>query len=61
MTPERMESTHRRIHAEGRSSVRSTDSGMDILHRLRLERERVRFDEKGAVPLSRFRWQPRGR
>jgi poly(3-hydroxybutyrate) depolymerase len=32
---------------------------MGIVQRLRLEREGVRFDERGTIRLSRFRWLPR--
>jgi methylated-DNA-protein-cysteine methyltransferase related protein len=50
---------HRVVNAEGRISRRSTGSGMDVLQRLRLKRERVSFDRKGVISLARFRWQPR--
>ena len=32
---------------------------MGVVQRLRLEREGVRFDDRGTIPLSRFRWLPR--
>jgi methylated-DNA-protein-cysteine methyltransferase-like protein len=51
---------HRVVNAEGRISMRSTGSGMDVLQRLRLKRERVTFTRNGVISLTRFRWQPRG-
>lgn len=50
---------HRVVNAKGLISARSTGSGMDVLQRLRLKRERVSFTRKGAISLTRFRWQPR--
>ncbi len=49
---------HRVINAKGRVSLRS-DGGMDVVQRLRLEREGVRFDRQGSIDLARFRWRPR--
>ena len=39
--------------------MRSTGSGMDVLKRLRLKRERVSFDRRGVISLVKFRWRPR--
>lgn len=50
---------HRVVNAEGRVSIRRDASPMAIVQRLRLERERVRFDPRQRVPLDRFRWRPR--
>jgi methylated-DNA-protein-cysteine methyltransferase-like protein len=50
---------HRVVNAKGQISPRSTGSGMDVLQRLRLKRERVSFDRKGVISLARFRWRPR--
>ena len=49
---------HRVVNAKGQISERTTGSGMDTLQRLRLKRERVRFDRKGSVSLVAFRWRP---
>ncbi|MEO8431525.1 MAG: MGMT family protein [Acidobacteriota bacterium] len=48
---------HRVVNARGEISPRS-ERGMDVVQRLRLERERVPFDERGRIPLGRFRWRP---
>jgi methylated-DNA-protein-cysteine methyltransferase-like protein len=50
---------HRVVNAKGRISMRGTGSGMDVVQRLRLKRERVSFDRKGVIPLAKFRWRPR--
>jgi len=50
---------HRVVNAKGRISMRSTGSGMDVLQRLRLKRERVSFDRRGVISLVKFRWRPR--
>ena len=50
---------HRVVNAQGRISARSTGSGMDVVQRLRLKREKVSFDRRGVLSLSKFRWQPR--
>jgi methylated-DNA-protein-cysteine methyltransferase-like protein len=52
---------HRVVNAKGQVSARSDGSPMDRLQRLRLERERVRFDDRDCISLSRFRWRPRPR
>jgi methylated-DNA-protein-cysteine methyltransferase related protein len=48
---------HRVVNARGEISPRS-DGGMDVVQRLKLERERVRFDGRARIPLGRFRWRP---
>lgn len=52
---------HRVVNAEGRTSPRSDGMGHERLQQLMLEREGVRFSRDGALPLSRYRWNPRGR
>ncbi len=52
---------HRVVNACGEISPRSEGAGMDVVQRLRLERERVRFDARGRIPLDRFRWRPDSR
>ncbi len=48
---------HRVVNAEGRISPRSGDEvPMHVVQRRRLERERVRFDARGRIPLERYRW-----
>jgi methylated-DNA-protein-cysteine methyltransferase-like protein len=51
---------HRVVNAAGRISIRSDGMGHDELQAQLLAREGVRFVD-GAIPLERFRWQPRGR
>jgi len=51
---------HRVINGQGRVSERS-EPGHDLIQRLLLEREGVRFDGTGRVALGRYRWSPRGR
>jgi len=50
---------HRVVNAQGRISLRSGDAPMDLVQRRLLERERVAFDRRGAIPLARFQWRPR--
>ncbi|MEO6326793.1 MAG: MGMT family protein [Thermoanaerobaculia bacterium] len=52
---------HRVVNARGQISMRSAGDGMDVLQRLRLEAERVRFDAKGSIALAKFQWLPRVR
>jgi methylated-DNA-protein-cysteine methyltransferase-like protein len=47
---------HRVLNARGTLSPRH--SAGEISQRLRLEREGVRFDAGGRVPLDRLRWRP---
>jgi methylated-DNA-protein-cysteine methyltransferase-like protein len=46
------------VNAQGAISVRS---GLDTNQRLLLEREGVRFDARGRIPLDSFQWRPRRR
>lgn len=50
---------HRVVNARGRISPRADGSPMSTVQRLRLERERVRFDAAERISLERFRWRPR--
>ena len=49
---------HRVVNARGQISDRSDGGPAGRLQRLRLERERVRFDSVGRIALERFRWRP---
>jgi methylated-DNA-protein-cysteine methyltransferase-like protein len=51
---------HRVINAQGKLSLERSASGAGITQRLRLEREGVRVDAAGRVPLDRYGW-PRPR
>lgn len=51
---------HRVINARGEISPRSGGERAEPLQRTRLEAEGVRFDERGRIPLERFRWRPAG-
>jgi methylated-DNA-protein-cysteine methyltransferase-like protein len=46
------------INAQGMVSVRRSGIGGEINQRLLLEREGVRFDQRGRVALERYRWEP---
>ena len=46
------------INAQGMVSVRRSGAGSELNQRLRLEREGVRFDQRGRVALERYRWEP---
>ena len=50
---------HRVVNAKGMISPRKGGSGHDVLQRLMLKREGVRFDRRGVVDLAAFRWRPR--
>jgi methylated-DNA-protein-cysteine methyltransferase related protein len=50
---------HRVVNAKGQISKRSDEGPMDILQRLRLERERVCFNERDCISLTRFGWRPK--
>jgi methylated-DNA-protein-cysteine methyltransferase-like protein len=52
---------HRVVNAQGACSPRSGGNPGHIVQRLRLQRERVRFDPNGRLSLARFRWRPRER
>ena len=51
---------HRVVNAAGKISLRSDGLGHDELQAQLLRREGVRF-VKDAIPLARYRWQPRPR
>jgi methylated-DNA-protein-cysteine methyltransferase-like protein len=48
---------HRVVNAKGEISLRSS-CGADTRQRALLERERVKFDASGRIPLERYRWNP---
>jgi methylated-DNA-protein-cysteine methyltransferase-like protein len=50
---------HRVVNAKGRISLRGDRSPANVVQRLRLEREAVRFGGSGVISLERFRWRPR--
>ena len=45
------------VNAKGLISVRRNGSGHDVLQRLMLKREGVRFDRRGVIDLAAFRWR----
>jgi methylated-DNA-protein-cysteine methyltransferase related protein len=49
---------HRVVNAAGRISTRATPGG-ELVQQLLLEKEGVRLDARGRIPLDRLRWQPR--
>jgi methylated-DNA-protein-cysteine methyltransferase-like protein len=49
---------HRVVNAKGEVSERRDGSEHDILQRVLLGKERVRFDARGRIPLAVFRWRP---
>jgi methylated-DNA-protein-cysteine methyltransferase-like protein len=49
------------INARGMVSVRRGGTGAELSQRLLLEREGIRFDQRGRVALERYRWQPEGK
>lgn len=49
---------HRVVNARGAISLRRRP-GADVTQRLLLEREGVRFDQRGRLDLKRLRWTPR--
>ena len=51
---------HRVVNARGEISLRRDRGPASVLQRLRLLRERVRFDARGRIRLDRYRWRPRG-
>ena len=46
------------INAQGMVSVRRSGAGSELNQRLLLEREGVRFDQRGRVALEQYRWEP---
>jgi len=51
---------HRVVNAAGRISTRATPGG-ELVQQLLLEKEGVRLDGRGRIPLEQLRWQPRVR
>ena len=51
---------HRVVNAKGQISRRAIGDPMARLQRLCLQRERIRFDDGGSIPLARFQWRPSG-
>jgi methylated-DNA-protein-cysteine methyltransferase-like protein len=53
---------HRIVNAAGKISLRTgaDHRPMDRIQRFLLEREGVRFGGTGAIPLTVYRWRPRG-
>ena len=49
---------HRVVNADGEISLRSMP-GSELVQRGLLEREGIRLDPRGRVPLARVRWRPR--
>ena len=50
---------HRVVSVRGGISVRSDSGPAGVVQRLRLRRERLRFDAQDRIPLELFRWRPR--
>jgi methylated-DNA-protein-cysteine methyltransferase-like protein len=50
---------HRVVNARGAISPRRDGGPMATVQRLRLERERVRFDGQGRIRLGVYQWLPR--
>ena len=51
---------HRVVNASGRISTRAVPGG-ELVQRILLEREGIRLDARGRIPLEQVRWQPRVR
>ena len=49
---------HRVVNAAGRISTRATPGG-ELVQRILLEKEGIRLDGRGRVPLGQLRWNPR--
>ena len=49
---------HRVVNAAGRISARATPGG-ELVQQLLLEKEGIRLDGRGRVPLDHLRWNPR--
>jgi methylated-DNA-protein-cysteine methyltransferase-like protein len=49
------------VNAQGRISLRGGLDGDETLQRHLLEREGIRFDPSGAIPLTKYLWAPRAR
>ncbi len=48
------------VNARGEVSPRS-DAGGELVQRVLLEREGVRFDARGRIDLARYGWRPRAK
>jgi len=48
---------HRVVNAAGGISARSDGGPADMIQRLRLEDENVRFNEHGRISLDRYQWR----
>jgi methylated-DNA-protein-cysteine methyltransferase-like protein len=46
------------INAQGMVSVRRSGAGSELGQRLLLEREGLRFDQRGRASLERYQWRP---
>ena len=49
---------HRVVNANGEISARS-DPHFEVIQRRRLQKEGVRFDSNGRIPMGRFQWKRR--
>jgi len=50
---------HRVVNAKGEISARSDGGHMEVIQRLLLQRERVRFGPHDRIRLAVYRWRPR--
>jgi methylated-DNA-protein-cysteine methyltransferase-like protein len=50
---------HRVVNAKGEISARSDGGHMEVIQRLLLKRERIRFDKHNRIALANFRWRPK--
>ena len=50
---------HRVVNAKGEISPRSDGGHMEVVQRLLLQRERVRFGPQDRIPLGLYRWRPK--
>jgi methylated-DNA-protein-cysteine methyltransferase-like protein len=48
---------HRVVNARGEISARSRDRDGELIQRVLLEKEGVRFDRRGRLDLARFGWR----
>ncbi|HEY1434627.1 MAG TPA: MGMT family protein [Thermoanaerobaculia bacterium] len=47
------------VNAQGRISLRGDGSGHDLLQKVMLRREGVRFSKSGTISLVAFQWRPK--